>query len=381
MGSLRSPAKVLLAPQELKGTLTASEAVLAIVEGLRAAVPLSGDRGAADEIDSVALADGGPGTIDALVAAAGEGAEVRVARVRDALGREVHARWALLPGAVAIVEMAEAAGLWRISSTERTEANALGASTFGVGELIREALEAGASRVLVGAGGSATTDGGRGTLEALGATVREDGDRWEVDLCGLVGVDAARLEVMTDVRHPLLGPLGAARVFGPQKGLATVQSIAIAEERLRRWAEALERATGRAGLSEREGSGAAGGLAFGLACAFDAAIRSGFEAVADAVRLRERLARCEVVLTAEGRLDAQTAHGKGPAALAQLAAEAGVPCVLFAGSVAEDADTSPFAEVVTVAVREGEEEAGLPSPAAARARLVEAARAWRVRAS
>ncbi len=365
--------QILVAPQELKGTLTAREAMRAICEGVRAAG--FGD----DGLEAVPLADGGPGTLDALVSA--QRGEVREVHVCDPLGRSVCARFGLLPDGTAVIEMAEAAGLWRILPEERTEPNAARATTHGVGGLIRAALDAGARRVLVGAGGSATTDGGRGALEALGARIadRDDGQGCglSVDLSGLdprlVGEDAVPVEVLSDVENPLLGPLGAVPVFGPQKGLVSARAREDAQARLARWSRALEQASGRRGAALQAGAGAAGGLAFGLCCALGSRVRPGFEAVADASSLRERIGRCEVVLTAEGRLDAQTAMGKGPAALARLAAEEGVPCILFTGSVADDAERTPFAEIVIVG------DGPRPSPAQARVALVEAARRWRMR--
>ncbi len=318
--------KLLVAPQELKGTLTAAQAAHAMARGL-----------SAFQLDLAPLADGGPGTLDAL--ASMPGAQRRSAVVADPLGRPVNATWLLLADGTAVVEMAQASGLSRLAPEERDPTRA---STSGTGALVRAALDAGCARLWLAVGGSATVDGGRGALEALGARCDASG----VDLSGLHGgLRRVPVEVLADVDSPLLGPHGAARLFGPQKG-ATASQVEQLEEALTGWSEQLLRATGRQAAA-LPGAGAAGGLAFAFA-ALGASIVPGFTRLAALLELPRRIAQADWVLTAEGRFDAQTARGKGPLQLAHLARAASRPIALFTGSVAQGAPREAFTEVVTL---------------------------------
>lgn len=311
--------KVLIAPLEFKGTLTARQAAEAVARGVRTARP-------GWELDLLPLSDGGPGMVDAVLAATA-GATSHPAEVHDPLGRPIRASWAALPDGTAVIEMAAASGLARLTPSER---DPLRTSTFGTGELVCQALHAGHRRILVGAGGSATNDGGAGALAALGCLLRDasgaEVERGGGGLASAFTLDRTRLRpelqgaeliVATDVTAPLLGPQGATRVFGPQKG-ASPAVVEALEHALCRFADLVAAAMGR-DLRAEAGMGAAGGLAFGLAAVLGARIAPGFELISELCGLRARLQRADVILTGEGRLDAQTAMGKGPARLAQRA--------------------------------------------------------------
>jgi glycerate kinase len=336
----------LIAPQEFKGTLTASEAAEALRAGLREAAPEV-------LLDVAPLADGGPGTVDALLA--GAVGERRVLTVQGPLGAPVQAAYALLDsGRTAIIEMAAASGL---SLLRPEELDPRRASTYGTGELIRAALDAGCTRVIVGLGGSATNDAGAGALTALGYSFLDTEGRplppGGAALRRLARVDSSlrhprlmevELLAATDVTAPLLGPNGASRLFGPQKG-ADPQAVEELEEALAFFAQGLAPEFIRV-----PGAGAAGGFGYGLAVLAGANIVSGYGLVAQALRLERRVAVADAVITGEGRFDRQTALGKGPAALARSGKELGKPVVLFAGSVVheEGLDTSLFHEVIAV---------------------------------
>lgn len=338
---------VLVAPQEFKRVLTAHQVASALAAGLALGKP-------AWALDVVPLADGGPGTMDAILSA--QSGEVRTATVEDPLGRPIQARWALLADGTAIVEMAEASGLWRLGREER---DAAAASTYGAGQLIRAALEEGAHAVFVAAGGSATNDGGAGALQALGAQLI-DGRGREVPrggaaLATVAHLDLSRLDarcgevpirVLTDVRNVLLGPQGATAVFAGQKG-ADAQTLATLEAALAHFAQLVTNESGR-DLRSAEGSGAAGGFAFGLAALLGAQLGSGFDALAQLLQLDARVQAAGLVITGEGRLDAQTGFGKGPARLAQLARAHGTRVVCFCG-VAHAGAMGAFDDVVQIA--------------------------------
>ncbi len=287
------------------------------------------------------VADGGDGTLDVLLAAAGREATTTTHRVAGPVGVPVDARLGWLADSTAVVEMAEAAGL-RLLPAEHLAA--LTATSRGAGELLAAALDAGATRVIVGVGGSASTDGGAGMLQALGARLLDA--RGEeigpgggalatlehIDLSGLhPGVRRTLIEVATDVRNPLSGPDGAACVFAPQKG-ATPADVATLDAAITRFAGIAERDLGAPGLADLAGSGAAGGAGFALAL-IGAKLVSGAALVCDLVGLDAALAGADLALTGEGSLDAQTAFGKAPAEVAARAQRAGVPCAAIAGRV------------------------------------------------
>jgi glycerate kinase len=312
---------VLFAPDSFKGSLTSVQVARALADGWSAARP-------GDTIAHAPLGDGGEGSIHAIAFAGGW--EWIQATVAGPLETEVNAGWLRSnDGTRAFIELAEASGLSRVEPGTR---DPIRASTRGTGELVEKALAADIHRIVLGIGGSATTDGGLGILEALGA--RDDGN--DLDLSGLdprlAGVD---LEIACDVTNPLLGPAGAAATYGPQKG-ATPTQVTELDRRLEAWADRLERATGR---RERDtpGAGAAGGTGFGLLAIADRfrslVLRPGIDLVMDAAGFAEKLARADLVITGEGRIDEQTAFGKTALGVARRAAAAGVPCIAVGGGV------------------------------------------------
>ena len=321
--------RVLFAPDSFKGSLTSVAVASALADGWA--------RGRADDARVLApLADGGEGTLDAIEAAGGW--TRRQARVVDPIRRELDGTWLERPlnGAQdgrmeSVVELAVASGLSRLTHHER---DPFGATTVGTGQLLLAAIDAGATSITLGIGGSATNDGGHGILEALGARIREDDPGPAIDLDGLdrrlAGVD---LRVACDVDNPLLGPRGAAATYGPQKGASPADVVAI-DARLGWWATALETATGR---HERDtpGAGAAGGVGFALLCLQDRfrtfGLRPGVELVMAATGFEGALADADLVITGEGRIDAQTAFGKTAMGVATRARAARVPCIAVGG--------------------------------------------------
>lgn len=321
--------RIVVAPDKFRGSLTALEAAEAMAAGARAAHP-----GA--DVVLLPVADGGEGTVDAAVAA---GFSLRHASVRGPSGHRVQAAWALRDDA-AVLEMAEASGLRRLPAGTTAP---LTASTYGTGELIRAALDAGARRVLLGLGGSATTDGGAGMAQALGVRLADERgdvlpgggaalvDLHSIDVRALdPRVAQTRFTVATDVDNPLVGPNGAAAVFGPQKG-ADGGGVERLERGLLRYAEVLERDLGSA-ISAVPGAGAAGGLGAGAMVFLGAEQVAGISAVLSLVGFPEAVADADLVLTGEGSLDEQSLSGKTPVGVA--AASGGVPVVALVGRLA-----------------------------------------------
>lgn len=348
--------RVLVAPDKLAGTLTAVEAAAAIAAGWSRALPRS-------VVDQVPLSDGGPGFVAVLRSALGGRLEpvdvtgpLAGAVQANLLVTEVGGVWTVY------VEAAQACGLALVTPTPAT---ALAAGTTGVGELLLAALRHGARRVVVGVGGTASTDGGRGCLEAVGPT------GWPAEV---------ELLVATDVTAPLLGPTGAARVFAAQKG-ADPAAVVRLEERLTAWAEESGR-VGRAGQAgvdpDRPGAGAGGGLGYGLLL-LGGRVVPGTDAVFEAVGLAGRVSTADLVVTAEGRLDASTLLGKAPLRVAALARELSRPCVVLAGDCtlgSRALEGTGVESVHTLVAAYGRPEA-LARPAARLADLAEqVARGW-----
>jgi len=327
--------KIVVAPDSFKECLPAEAVADAMAGGVRAAAP-----GA--EVVCVPMADGGEGTVRALVAATG--GKVHVARATGPLGEPVEAELGMLgDGHTAVVEMAAASGLPLVPPDRR---DPMAATTYGTGELILAALELGATRLVLGIGGSATVDGGAGMAEALGARFLDDArqpiPRGGGGLALLARIDLAGLDprlaglacdVACDVDNPLVGPRGAARVYGPQKG-ATPAMVEALDAGLARLADAVERDLGVA-VRDVPGAGAAGGLGAGLMAFLGARLRSGVELVIQAVGLEERLRGADLVLVGEGQMDAQSAYGKVPVGVSRLARGLGVPAVAVVGSLGE----------------------------------------------
>jgi len=331
--------RIVIAPNAFKGSLSAFDAAEAIAEGVRAAAPDA-------DIALVPIADGGDGTVDALVAATR--GEHGTLGVRGPLGDPVDADYGQIDGgSTAVIEMAKAAGLALVPSGKRDPRIT---TTYGVGELLQHAFDAGARHFIVGIGGSATNDGGAGMAQALGYHLLDE-DGHELPPGGLAlsrlarihvgGVHAnwkeAEVEVACDVTNPLTGPSGASAVYGPQKG-ATPGMVAELDAALQDFAEIIRRDLG-VDVERLPGGGAAGGLGAGLVAFTGARLRPGAEMVMEAVRLDERLAGAQLVITGEGRLDSQTARfGKGPAAVARHARQAGIPVLALGGSIADEAE-------------------------------------------
>lgn len=326
--------QILLAPDKFKGSLSAAEVARALAAGLASADP---------SLETVCLpvADGGDGTVDAAVTAGWDRVPVTCSGPTGAPVETSYAR----RGDTAVVELASAVGLELLPDGQP---DALGASTFGLGEVIAHALTAGAGsvsgarRIVVGLGGSASTDGGAGMLAALGARVLDaDGNdvalgggalrgAVHLDLSGLLpSARAAEFELACDVDNPLLGRTGAAAVYGPQKG-AGPQELLYLEHGMRQWAHLVRNAIGR-DVSGLAGTGAAGGTAFGAIAVLAATAKRGIDTVLELIDFRSALASADLVMTGEGSLDEQSLYGKAPIGVAHAARAAGVPVVTVAG--------------------------------------------------
>ncbi|MDX2830412.1 glycerate kinase [Streptomyces scabiei] len=322
--------RVLIAADKFKGTLTAVQVAERVTAGLRRVLP-------GLTVEALPVADGGDGTVAAAVAA---GFEQREVRVTGPLGEPVTAAYALR-GDTAVVEMAEASGLQRLPAGTFAP---LTATTYGSGELLRAALDAGARTIVFGVGGSATTDGGAGMLAALGARFLDasgepvgpgGGGLRDVATADLSGLDdrltAVDLVLASDVDNPLTGPKGAPAVYGPQKG-ASPEDVAALDANLAHYAAVLERTLGgrAAAHALAPGAGAAGGIGYG-ALVLGARFRPGIEVMLDVLGFAAALDKATLVITGEGSLDEQTLHGKAPAGVAAAARAAGKEVVAVCG--------------------------------------------------
>lgn len=332
------PLRIIVAPDSFKGSLSAVEAARAMARGIRAVFPEA-------EVVELPIADGGEGTVEALVAATG--GRLRHAAVQGPLGDPVRAAWGVLgDGRTAVIEMAAASGLTLVPEARRDPRLA---STFGTGELVKAALDGGLRRLILGLGGSATNDGGAGFARALGARFLDEagGDLPEggaalarlarIDLRGLdPRLAETELLVACDVDNPLCGPRGASAVYGPQKG-ATPEIVRELDAALEAFARVARRDTGR-DAAEVPGAGAAGGLGAGLLFFTPARLRPGVEIVLEAVGFEDRVRGASLVFTGEGRTDAQTAMGKAPVGVAAAAKRQGVPVVCLSGGLGDGAE-------------------------------------------
>ncbi len=320
--------KIVIAPDKFKGSLPAAEVAGAIAAGLRAEWPQA-------ELVTVPVADGGEGTVDAAVAA---GLERVPVTVDGPTGEPVHASYARR-GEVAVIELADACGLLRLPGGLPAP---LTASSFGCGQVLAAALWAGARQIILGVGGSASTDGGAGLLQALGAQVLDARgeplarggaalrDVAALELTGLhPALRVSSVILATDVTNPLTGPDGAAEVYGPQKGASPEQVTELAGG-LRRWAAVVAAATGT-DRSQAPGAGAAGGVGFAALAVLGAQARPGIELVLELVDFGAALDGAALVIIGEGSLDTQTLAGKAPAGVARAAARRGIPVVAVAG--------------------------------------------------
>ncbi|WP_314504571.1 glycerate kinase [uncultured Microbacterium sp.] len=352
--------RVVLAPDSFKGSIGAADAAAELAAGWRSVDPTA-------DLIARPMADGGEGTLAAFAAAVPGSSRMPVT-VTGPHGRPVAASWLLLPPTAAtphgtaVIELASTSGIELLGSRLRP----LDAHSVGFGEAIAAALDAGVSQLVLGIGSSASTDGGTGMLTALGARFADaEGHAISHGARGPAAVATADLSdlrqpppggvlVLSDVSNPLLGARGSAAVFGPQKGMDAAE-ISAAEAGLRRVAALLP------ADPELPGSGAAGGVGFGL-LAWGARLVPGAAEVAELIDLPEALSAASVVVTGEGSFDGQSAAGKAPTHVAALAAAADVPVVLVAGRIAPDADTSAFAAVVSLSHLAGGEDAARSAP-------------------
>lgn len=327
--------KIVIAPDSFKDSLSAQAVADAIASGLAEVWPHA-------ELIKCPMADGGEGTIEALLAACN--GELMSASVSGPLGAPVNARWGwLAESRTAIIEMAMASGLQLLTLAQR---DACMTSTEGTGQLISAALDAGARRVILAIGGSATNDGGSGMLSALGARFLNADDQ-TLAPGGLALADLARIdlsgfdprlsdvcvEIAADVDNPLCGPNGASSVFGPQKGASPEQVMAL-DAALGRFADHTAQVLGQ-DLRDSPGSGAAGGMGFAAKAYLKASFRAGVEVVADLTGLEQALIGADLVITGEGRFDAQTLRGKTPLGVARVAQRRQVPVIVLAGTLGE----------------------------------------------
>ena len=325
--------KVVIAPQAFKGSLSATEAAKAIEEGLLKVFPAS-------EAVRVPVADGGDGTLEVLVE--NTGGEIFTSTVTGPLVEPVQARWGIMgDGRTAVIEMAQASGLALVPPDKR---NPCRTTTNGTGQLIREALDRGYRRIIVGLGGSATNDGGAGMAQALGVRFL-DAQRHElapggaslaqlasIDLSGLhPSLKEAEIIAATDVNNPLYGPKGSSAVYGPQKG-ATPQMVEELERALKHYARVVQEHLG-VDITERPGTGAAGGLGAGLMAFASAEVRSGIGLVCEVLGFDKHLMGTHLVVTGEGRLDGSTVYDKAPIGIAQRAKAQRIPVIALAGSL------------------------------------------------
>lgn len=321
--------RVLVAPDKFKGSLPATEVAARVAAGLARA-------GAGGEVVSLPVADGGDGTVDAAVSAGYRRVEMGV---RGPAGRPVTAAFGLLDG-TAVVEAAQACGLSLLPPESLAP---LTATSRGVGELILAATRMGAKRIVLGLGGVATTDGGAGLVQALGARLHDElglelppggaalARLARLDLSKLRDLSGAEFLLASDVNNPLLGPSGAAAVYGPQKG-ASPEDVKLLEAGLTRWADVAEETCGRT-ARDAAGAGAAGGLGFAAQLFLGARMRPGIELLLEMLSFGEHLDGARLVITGEGSLDAQSLHGKAPVGVARAAAahDPAIPVVAVAG--------------------------------------------------
>lgn len=327
--------KIVIAPDSFKDSLSAQAVAHAIASGLREVWPEA-------QLLECPMADGGEGTIEAVLAACG--GEWLTADVSGPLGQPIQAQWGWLADTrTAIIEMAMASGLQLLSAAQR---DATVTTSYGTGQLIAAALDAGAQRVILAIGGSATNDAGAGMLAALGARFLDAEDQalphGGLALSKLARIDLDTLdprlndvqfEVAADVNSPLCGPNGASHIFGPQKG-ASAEQVRALDAALNHFAEQSALALGKDD-SEHPGSGAAGGMGFAAKAYLNASFRPGVEVVADLTGLAGAMAGADLVITGEGRFDAQTLRGKTPFGVASIARRQGLPVIVLAGTLGD----------------------------------------------
>ncbi len=332
------PIRIIVAPDSFKGSVSAVDVAEAISRGISTVF-------AEAEVLKVPIADGGEGTVEALVAATG--GRILQERVTGPLGESIVAHWGVLgDGETAVIEMAAASGLPLVPGQKRDPRIA---TTYGTGELMKAALDRGLKRMIIGIGGSATNDGGAGMARALGVKFKNAAGRELPDggaaLANLASIDLVGLDkrlketsimVACDVDNPLYGPRGATAVYGPQKG-ATSEMVIELDNALMNYAEIARKATG-IDAANRPGAGAAGGLGAGMLFFCEARLRPGIDIVLEATGFADMAKTSHLVITGEGRTDFQTSHGKAPVGIAKVAKQFGVPVICLTGGLGDGAD-------------------------------------------
>ncbi|AEF18260.1 glycerate kinase [Thermoanaerobacterium xylanolyticum LX-11] len=323
--------RILVAPDSYKGSLSSKEVIEAMTEGIRRVVDA--------EIIKVPIADGGEGTVDALISLSG-GKIVETEGIGP-LGNTVKSFFGILDDGTAVIEMAASSGLNLVPDDMR---DPLVTTTYGVGQLIKKALDEGCRRFIVGLGGSATNDGGAGMVQALGAKLLDEDGKdipygggnlsrlKEIDIDGLdKRIYESSFMVASDVTNPLCGKNGASYIYGPQKG-ATPEMVEILDNNLNHYANVVKETLGK-DFKDTKGAGAAGGLGFSLIAFLNAKVRSGIEIVMDAANMEEKIKSCDIVITGEGNTDFQTAFGKAPAGIAKIAQRYGKKVIILSGGL------------------------------------------------
>ena len=328
--------KILVAPQEFKGSISALSVAEAAETGVMRVFPEA-------EVVLCPVADGGDGTLETLVEVSG--GEVRTCSVQNPIGETITAQWgAMGDGVTAVIEMARTSGLALLSLDERDPLNS---STFGLGQAILEALNQGFRKFIVGIGGSATNDAGAGMAQALGATLLNAEGKsipfGGAALADLRSIDISKMDtriensqfmVACDVSNPLTGDEGASAVYGPQKG-ATPEMVAQLDNALLNFAEIVKKDIGK-NVSEISGAGAAGGLGAGMLAFMGAELKAGVDIVLETVQLREKLSDVDLVITGEGGMDFQTVYNKAPIGVARIAGEFNIPTIAIAGLLGQN---------------------------------------------
>jgi len=328
--------KILVAPQEFKGSISALSVAEAAKTGVIRVFPEA-------EVVLCPVADGGDGTLETLVEVSG--GEVRTCNVQNPIGETIKAQWgAMGDGVTAVIEMARTSGLALLSLEERDPLNS---STFGLGQAILEALDEGFRNFIIGIGGSATNDAGAGMAQALGATLLDAKGKpiafGGAALADLSSIDISKMDtriensqfmVACDVSNPLTGNEGASAVYGPQKG-ATPEMVAELDNALLNFAEIVKKDIGK-NVSEISGAGAAGGLGAGMLAFMGAELKAGVDIVLETVQLREKLSDVDLVITGEGGMDFQTVYNKAPIGVARIAGEFNIPTIAIAGLLGQN---------------------------------------------
>ncbi|PYG87428.1 glycerate kinase [Ruminiclostridium sufflavum DSM 19573] len=326
--------KILLIPDSFKGTMSSGEICRVMKEAVHEYFPFA-------EIVSIPVADGGEGSVDAFLSAAG--GEKVILNVKGPYFKEASSFYGILPDKTAIIEMAAAAGLPMVGDSKHVEK----ATTFGVGQLIAHAAQAGCKRIIVGLGGSCTNDGGTGAACALGVSFRDSLGKAFVPVGETMGqiaaIDVSRLNpaldgieiiTMCDIDNPFCGPQGAAAVFAPQKG-ASEAVVKMLDENLMHLAEIIKRDTGK-DIRDIAGAGAAGGMGGGMAAFLNSRLQMGIETVLDTVKFDSMLEGADLVISGEGRIDSQSLRGKVVIGVARRAKKAGIPLIAIVGDIGED---------------------------------------------